>query len=73
MQWLKSLVTFKVGSRTFAMTAIATALKLIMVYMANHGIVFDAYIMDGILYLYTAALGGALVFARKAIENIGKK
>lgn len=72
MEWLKSLITFKVGSRTFLMTVIAAALKVALAYIASHNIVLDPMIMDTLTYMYTIALAGAVVFLRKAIEGIGK-
>ena len=72
MQWLKSLVTFKVGSRTFVMTVIAAALKVALTYISSHGLVFDPMIIDTLTYIYTLALAGSIVFLRKAIEGIGK-
>ena len=72
MQWLKSLITFKVGSRTMIMTAVAALLKVVLTYIASHGIVLDPLILDTLMYTYTAALAGTAVFARKAIQNIGK-
>lgn len=72
MEWLKNLVTFRIGSRTIAMTALAVILKLVLLALANNGIVLDPLIMDTLVYAYTAALGGAVIFLRKGIDNIGK-
>ena len=72
MEWLKSLFTFKVGYRTIAMTILATVLKIVSVYITSNGIVLDPLFMDTLTYAYTAALGGAFIFLRKGIDNIGK-